>query len=115
MGSLLLGRPKVAVANALEAIEEVGDGPLSRENPPSSASEGAQDGVTRRMVQEHDDQDVRTCATGSLRKVEFIWGPLIDFTADDDHIDTLDIQASKEIGSLYCRSPNICFVANRGR
>src|ERR1700683_5180034 len=50
--------------------------------------------------------------TDSLREVEFI---LVDFGANDDHIRTLDIQMSKEIGRLHCGCRNISFLAEYGR
>ena len=53
--------------------------------------------------------------TDSLCEVEFIWGPLVDLGANDDHIRTLNIQMSKEIGRLHCGCPNISYLAECGR
>ena len=53
--------------------------------------------------------------TDNLCEVEFIWGPLVDLGANDDHIRTLNIQMSKEIGRLHRGSPNISFLGECGR
>ena len=51
----------------------------------------------------------------SSHEVEFIWGDLVGFGADDDHIREFHIQLSEEIGRLNRGSLDICLLAECSR
>jgi hypothetical protein len=75
-------------------FEKFGDRLLAKKYPASSASERVHDGITRRTIEEHYDEDAGMGATDSLCEVEFVRVFRVYFGADDEHFHLLSIRTS---------------------